>query len=334
MRLLAVDDDPVILDLLPVVFREADLPHLTLANSGRSALDLLTDPDTHFDCLLLDIMMDEMTGIELCARIRQMPQYRHTPILMLTSVKNHAEIEAAFAAGANDYITKPFDVKEVATRIRVAERMAETTSHVPRLDPLDLMAETEPGRHSFSLDDPIMLETCDRLILPFSLGNYLSQLSRSRLDTCIIFAVRISDIGALYAKSQSHEFAIALAEVVDAVSHVVNNPNLLMSYEGDGTFLCIIQGAEPPSWPEIEDEVHAQLHKGGAVFDDGTPMDLTLAIGNPIAPNASRNQRVKKTFDRAIDRALMREKSKGRTLGGSAAAARVARSRLVRAARY
>ncbi|MDF1726351.1 MAG: response regulator [Sulfitobacter sp.] len=312
MRILAVDDDPVILDLLPVVLRQADLPQITLASSAMAALDILRQPENRFDCLLLDIMMEDMDGIDLCARIRRIPSYQHTPILMLTAVKDHAEIEAAFAAGANDYITKPFDVKEIATRVRVAQRMSETTAHVRKLSHLPIEDDVPPGQHRFDLQDPIMLEQCQRLILPFSLGNYLSQLSRSRLDTCTIFAVRIEEIARLYNQTKSHEFAILLGEIVKSIKEAVDCPKLLMSYEGDGTILCIQLGSDAPLWPEIEDEVQAILDDRGLCHDDGTPISVSLSIGNPVVPNASRNQRVKKTFERAIGRAVMREKSKAK----------------------
>ena len=94
-----------------------------------------------------------------------------------------------------------------------------------------------------------------------------------------------------------------------AIVEVVDHPNLLLAYEGKGMILAISQGVEPPEWPEIEDRTHALLDSGSAVYTDGTPMDLRVSIGNPIPPYTNRNQRVKKTFDRAIDRAMMRSRS-------------------------
>ncbi|WP_299872150.1 response regulator [uncultured Sulfitobacter sp.] len=314
MRLLAVDDDPLILDLLPVVFKQADFPQITVASSGMDALNILSDPDAQFDCLLLDIEMPGMTGVELCSRIRALPQYRDTPILMLTSVTDRGIIERAFAAGANDYINKPFDVKEITTRVRVAKRMTETVGSAPRLNPVDLPADGAKGEHPFKIGDSVRLANIDQLVLPFSLGNYLSQLSRRRLDTCSIFAVRIENMDSLFAECNTRELAVALSEVSEAVTDVVDCPKLLTAYDGDGTFLCITQQAQSLVWPEIEDRVHALLGEGAAMFEDGSPMNICVAIGNPIPPNASRNQRVKKTFDRAIGRALMREKTKVRQL--------------------
>jgi DNA-binding response OmpR family regulator len=310
MRLLAVDDDPVILDLLPIIFRQADLTDMVTADSSASALQILQNQSRPFECILLDIEMPGMTGIELCTKIRQMPQYRHTPILMLTSVTDNTRIERAFAAGADDYITKPFDVKEIATRVRVAQRMTEKSGNAPILDTTKIDQTLDKGTHDFALSDPVRLHHAAQMILPFALGNYLSQLSRTRLDSCTIFAAHIADVDSLFANSKPHEFAIALSETVDSIAEVVNCPNLLMAYEGDGTFLCILQGAEAPAWPDIEDQILEVLEERAPVFDDGRPMNLDVSVGNPVMPNASRNQRVKKTFDRARARAFSRAMSK------------------------
>lgn len=315
MRLLAVDDDPLILDLLPIVFRQANLPQITVASSGPAALEMLSDQDFEVDGLILDIEMPEMSGIELCKAVRKMPRYRHKPILMLTSITDSTRIERAFSAGADDYITKPFDVKDIATRVRVAERMAQRSIRAPLLDADRYDDAAIEGRHGFEITDPVRVANADQLILPFALGNYLSQLSRRRLDSCTIFGVHVADIDVLYASSKPHEYARAFSGIVEAICDVVPCPNMLMAYEGNGMFLCITQGSEPPEWPAIEDDLQEAIDARRLSFDDGRRMMPQVSVGNPVTPNASRNQRVKKTFDRARDRALSREKIKTK-MGG------------------
>ncbi|MEM6941782.1 MAG: response regulator [Pseudomonadota bacterium] len=312
MKLLAVDDNPQILEVLPAIFRQASLLQITLANSAANALALLNDPEQHFDVLLLDINMPQMDGIDLCRHIRLMPQYRTAPILMLTSAADRDHIERAFAAGADDYVTKPFDVKDIVTRVRVAERMAARAPRAKSLDPNYRYLDVPEGVHPMRLADPVRIAKVDQLILPFSLGNYLSQLSRRRLDGCHIFSVRLLDVGMLYASAKTHEFALGLKQVVQAVTQVVHCPRLLMAYQGEGTFICITQCEEAPAWPEVEERVQDMLNKSAQTLENGWPMGLIVAIGNPITPNASSNQRVKKTFDRAVERALHREKAKSR----------------------
>lgn len=310
MRILAVDDDPFILELLPVVFRQADFPFVSVASSGPAALAMLADPDEEFDCLLLDIEMPDMDGITLCRHIRNLPNYSNKPILMLTSKSDAASIERAFSAGANDYITKPFDVKDIATRIKVAERMLENTDKAPRLDPRVMDDAAQPGVHDFDVEDPVHIHGVSQLVLPFSLGNYLSQLSRNHLDICQVFAAKIEGIDALYANCTSREFAVAVAAAARAIAKVVDCPELLMTHNGGGTLLCIVTGDTLPTWPEIEDLIQAALNDEAPRHGDGREMQVTLSVGGPIHPNASRTQRVRKTFDRAIRRVAMRQKVK------------------------
>ncbi|MFK7835306.1 MAG: PleD family two-component system response regulator [Sulfitobacter sp.] len=312
MRVLAVDDDPQILQTLPAVFRQARLRDIELANSGAAALRLLNDPDEHFDVLLLDIKMPQMDGIELCRRIRNLKRYRATPIIMLTSSAHSPRIERAFAAGADDYLTKPFDVREIVMRVRVAERMAKRRSKIHIIDPICLRPDVREGEHPFKNTDPLRISHVERLILPFSLGNYLSQLSRRQLNTCSIFSVRLMDVGLLYASAKTHEFAYALSMIVDGIAKVVECPRMLMAYEGEGSFLCITQAAVPFDWPDVEYAIQDQLDAHTLPLENGWPMGLTVAVGNPVTPNASSNQRVKRTFDRARERAIHREQSKGR----------------------
>lgn len=310
MKILAVDDDPFIRELLPVVFRKAEYPHLTLADSGAAALDLLKTTAEPFDCLLLDIEMPQMDGITLCREVRKLEAYQDTPILMVTLRSDAASIERAFAAGANDYVTKPFDVKDIATRVHIAERMLENTERAPRLDLARLPMNSAPGEHDFALEDPVHIHGVEQMVLPFSLGNYLSQLSRQHLDICQVFAARVEGIEALYEDCTSAEFARAIAGAARSIAGVVDCPQLLMTHNGCGTLLCIVTGDDLPGWPEIEGMIQYELDEMDLRHDDGRPMSLTLSVGGPIHPNASRTQRVRKTFDRAIRRVATRRKDK------------------------
>ncbi len=120
MKILAVDDDPVALDILSATLTRANYLDLTLANSAEEALDELGETEVPFDCCLLDIQMPGIDGIELCAAIRDMPDYQHAPIVMITSLSDQSSIDRAYAAGATDYVTKPFNGLELGSRIRVA----------------------------------------------------------------------------------------------------------------------------------------------------------------------------------------------------------------------
>lgn len=300
MRILAVDDDSVVLDLLEVIFKQSDGIEVVVAASGALALEAIATSKDGFDCFLLDISMPEMTGIELCERIRVLGAHRDTPIIMLTANTDKTSIEQAFAAGASDYITKPFDVGDISTRVQIAARMVQSGDTVRAIDPSEPSRSSVPGRHRFAVTEPLQILSADQLILPYSLGNYLSQLSQRHLNHCRLFAAKIIGVEALYDSCTSQEFAIALSAVSDAISDVVNSPKLLSSYFGSGIFICIGTEDFGTLWPQIETDVQEVLDTSYAVFEDGRAMNINLHIGRPVRPNGSRTQRVKPTIDRAI----------------------------------
>lgn len=310
MKVLAVDDDPIILEMIEATFRRSRSPkvRLTVLSSGPAALKLLADPNQHFDCILLDIQMPQMDGITLCSHIRALKSYRDTPVVMLTQRTETASIERAFMAGATDYVTKPFDPKVLRARLRVAERMMESAALAPRLSLSKLHGKGRPGQHDFALEDPLHIEDVQQLVLPFPLGNYLSQLARNDLGDCQVFAATIEDAERLYTQGSTREFAVAVAATVAAIAKIVDHPQLLMAHNGNGTLLCVASGVQLPNCPEIEGVIQEEIDTSKLYHDNGVRMDLSLSVGSPVHPNASQSQRVRRTFSRAIQRVVRRQK--------------------------
>jgi DNA-binding response OmpR family regulator len=110
--ILIVDDDPSIRKFL-----QANLDvrgyHVLQAEGGPQALTLIKNQPV--DLVLLDIMMPEMDGFEVCRQIRLTTQI---PILMLSAREGEADAEKCRTCGANDYITKPFVLREILNLIR------------------------------------------------------------------------------------------------------------------------------------------------------------------------------------------------------------------------
>jgi phosphoserine phosphatase RsbU/P len=113
-RVLLVDDARANLDIL-VEGLKADYK-LSLAMDGETALQLAAR--TPPDLVLLDIVMPGVDGYEVCRRLRQMPETADVPIMFLSSLEEVQNKTRGFEAGANDYLTKPFDMLEVKARAR------------------------------------------------------------------------------------------------------------------------------------------------------------------------------------------------------------------------
>ena len=113
-RVLLVDDARVNLDILVEGLKSDH--KLSLALNGETALQIAER--TPLDLVLLDIVMPGMDGYEVCRRMRQMPETSEVPIMFLSSLEEVQNKTLGFEAGANDYLTKPFDMLEVKARVR------------------------------------------------------------------------------------------------------------------------------------------------------------------------------------------------------------------------
>lgn len=113
-RILVVDDDPTALRLIGYSLQQEGYDVLTAANG----LDGLTQArQLHPDLIILDIMMPDLDGFEVCRRLRADPATRRLPVLMLTAKGQVADKVAGFRAGADDYLVKPADPGELVARV-------------------------------------------------------------------------------------------------------------------------------------------------------------------------------------------------------------------------
>jgi DNA-binding response OmpR family regulator len=125
LKILVVDDDPNVTELLPVILANEGFRDVHCFLSSTEAFAALKRPHSTFECLILDIDMPDMNGIELCAQARALSSYRNVPIIMLTARRDEKTVRAAISAGASDYITKPFDVLEIGVRVRMSAKLVQ-----------------------------------------------------------------------------------------------------------------------------------------------------------------------------------------------------------------
>jgi DNA-binding response OmpR family regulator len=110
VRVLVVDDDPIILELL-VLNLELEGHDVVTASDGRQALDRAHDADP--DLVLLDIMMPEIDGFEVCERLRADPATATLPVVFLSARAHEADLVRGTKVGGDAYVTKPFDPMEL-----------------------------------------------------------------------------------------------------------------------------------------------------------------------------------------------------------------------------
>ena len=127
-RILLVDDEPLIVKGLKFAL-ESDGYETDSAGDGEQALEKIQNGN--FDLILLDVMLPKMSGIEVCQAVREKSD---VPIIMLTAKGEDMDKILGLEYGADDYMTKPFNILEVKARIKTILRMAGAGKEAPKME--------------------------------------------------------------------------------------------------------------------------------------------------------------------------------------------------------
>lgn len=119
-KIMVVDDEPDILDVLEKALNIEGFQNIIKADNGISAVSICKEK--HPDLIILDVMLPKMDGYEVCRKIRE---FSHCPILFLSSRNDELDKILGLAVGGDDYVTKPFSPKEIAYRVKAQLRRTE-----------------------------------------------------------------------------------------------------------------------------------------------------------------------------------------------------------------
>lgn len=284
MKILAVDDDETILDLLTEALTLQGHERIARAKSAHEALGIVAATTVPFDCLLLDIQMPGMDGIALCRELRSISAYQHRPILMLTAMSQRDYIERAFMAGATDYITKPFDLLELAARIGMAHRLVDERNRVEDgLSTIERLKRELKTLPTLSLADPLEIGGIPRAISYLAFENYILSLTRARLFTSHVFATKVAGIERLHAELRPSEFIARLRLLGQALAEATEGENTVISYRGNGTFLCVSHMRSRMAPQDIEAHVNGSILVGqglGVVVGDRVSLGAFTRFGS------------------------------------------------------
>ncbi|GAB6137515.1 response regulator transcription factor [Halanaerobaculum tunisiense] len=123
-QILIVDDEDNILELLKFNLQQEDY-HPVLATDGQTALAKLREDD--FDLVVLDIMLPQLDGYELCQRLKSKEEYREVPIIFVSAKDEIEDIVQGLNYGAADYVKKPFSIRELLARIKAVLTRKQTS---------------------------------------------------------------------------------------------------------------------------------------------------------------------------------------------------------------
>ena len=127
-KILVIEDDPAIRQMMVEGLEEAGME---VTAAARGVDGLVRESDSNPDLILLDLVLPDIDGIEVCRRLRTRS---HVPVIVVTAKTDESDAVEALGAGADDFVRKPFQVREVIARIRALTRRAGEYTEAARLD--------------------------------------------------------------------------------------------------------------------------------------------------------------------------------------------------------
>ncbi|MBN1779616.1 response regulator transcription factor [bacterium] len=175
-QILVIEDDPAIQKGLRISLEEEHYRVLTVSDGTEG---LQTAMNQSFDLILLDLMLPGKNGQEICREIRE--NGNHTPVIMLTSRKEESDKVLGLELGADDYITKPFSVRELMARIKALLRRTSPKDPVGESVSFGSVTLNFKKQEAVKSGHPIKLTVREFKILKFFIAHEQEVISRDQL---------------------------------------------------------------------------------------------------------------------------------------------------------
>jgi CheY-like chemotaxis protein len=283
MLILAVDDDPMIPGVLQYYVDSLTGHKLVTAEGVVEALEVLKHETRRFDCFLVDIQMPDINGIEFCKALRQNNVYQRTPILMLTAMSEQSDLDSAFSAGATDYITKPFEANNLKGRLRLVEQISADAQSktVDRPTAGTTGDRRRQDQQIIDLHQPLPIYDVDGVIENHAMDNYVTQLSRKSLCGSVVLGFTVCHVTDLFFNLSAYDFSCVITDVAKAIAGCLLPPQRLVSYAGNGTFVCVIEGATTINVDRLVDQMNIYIRSMELSTSDGTTLEVRICAGQP-----------------------------------------------------
>lgn len=197
-KILIVDDENDIAELISDILQDEGYETF-IANDGKGAIELVKNED--FDLILLDVMMPDISGTEVCANIRNITS---CPIIFVTAKTQLVDKLVGFEVGADDYITKPFINEELIARVKAHLRREERLS-ATRKNNVITIGEIKLNKESFEVyknDELITLSTKEFELLSYLMENAGIVLSKEQIYQSV-WKNNYGDIGTVAVNIKS-----------------------------------------------------------------------------------------------------------------------------------
>ncbi len=257
MKVLVADDDRITRITLRKLLTQRGYD-VVLAKNGSEALEVLSVPDAPL-LAILDWMMPGVDGVELCRRIRSSPRGVYTYIIMLTAQGEKTDFRTGMEAGADDYLSKPFDAEELRLRLRAGERIVtlqETLRREARVD--------------------VVTNTLNRGAIMGVLQRVVAQAMRQK--ECL--AVVLADIDHFKQVNDSYGHPVGdavLQHVAQTMRSALRDYDALGRYGGE-EFIVVAPGCDSEHAYKVAERIRRAVEKF-PYKGSGNEIGVTVSIG-------------------------------------------------------
>ena len=302
MKILIAEDDPVSRRLIEACLTRWGYEVVSIASGGEAWKILQRDDAPRL--AILDWMMPEMDGPSVCRAVRARAAEPYTYILMLTSKTGQSDVIAGLAAGADDYVTKPFDAHELEVRLRAGRRILDLQS--------DLIKARDALQEQATHDS--MTGLWNRGAIMDHLRKELSRSDRAGVPMGVLMA----DIDRFKSINDTKGHLIGdfvLREVAWRMNSAIRPYDAIGRYGGE-EFLVIVPGSNAEGTLKVAERLRAAVGSTEIVTPDGA-LKVTISVGAAVSDPGGEGS--PEALLHAADEALYRAKNAGRDRSALAA---------------
>ena len=264
MRILIAEDDALSRTLLERTLQRAGYAVISVKNGAQAIAELVKQDAPRL--ALLDWIMPEMDGVEVCREIRRRTGQAYTYLILLSSRESKEDIVAGLESGADDYLTKPFDVDELKARLRTGHRILKLEDH--------LVEARESMR--FQATHDLLTSLWNRGVIVELMTHEIMRSRRERSCT----AVMMCDIDHFKSVNDQYGHAIGdevLREVARRLHNAVRSYDMVGRYGGE-EFLVALNKCNPGSAVSRAENLREKI-AGRPIQTANKPVPVTISVG-------------------------------------------------------
>jgi len=295
MRILVAEDDAISRTLLERTLQRAGYEVISVENGAKAIAELVKQDAPRL--ALLDWVMPEMDGVEVCREIRRRKEQAYTYLILLSSRESKGDIVVGLESGADDYLTKPFDVDELKARLRSGHRILELEDH--------LVEARESMR--FQATHDLLTSLWNRGVILELMSH---EIMRSRREhSCT--ALMMCDIDHFKSVNDQYGHAVGdevLREVARRLHNSVRSYDMVGRYGGE-EFLVALNKCNPGSAVSRAENLRMKIG-GRPIQTANKPMTVTISVG--VALSTEFTECTVEELMHQADMALYAAKAAGR----------------------